>query len=120
MRTKEQNKLFMSRSQSDSVALQIFRLTAVGDVEASAGHGVVSLELQLQDVGVAGEVGRDLGTGEAAQHLAVAHRQEVVGRLQVEVVESQLNSASLPGDDQPHAVQIVTVAFWVIRGQDSP
>lgn len=95
-------------------------LTAIGDVEAPAGHGVIGLELQLQDVGVAGEVWRHLGARETTQQLAVPHRQEVVRWLQVEVVEGQLNAASRLGDDQPDAVQIVAVAFWVIRGQDSP
>lgn len=95
-------------------------LTAIGDVEAPAGHGVVSLELQLQDVGVAGEVWRYFGAREAAQQLTVPHRQEVVGWLQVEVVEGQLNAASRLGDDQPHAVQIVAIAFRVIRRQDRP
>lgn len=81
---------------------------------------MVGLELQLQDVGVAGQVRRHLGAREAAQQLAVPHRQEVVGWLQVEVVEGQLDAAPRLGDDQPHAVQIVAVAFWVIRGQDGP
>lgn len=81
---------------------------------------MVSLELQLQDVGVAGEVRRYLGAREAAKQLAVPYRQEVVGWLQVEVVEGQLDAASRLGDDQPHTVQVVAIAFRVIRGQDRP
>lgn len=103
-------------SWSDGTAL----LTAVGDVEAPAGHGVVSLELQLQGVGGAGEVRRHLGTSEATQKLAVPYHQKVVGRLEVEVVEGQLDAAPRLGDDQPHAVQIVAVALGVIRGQNGP
>lgn len=107
---------FRAAEWSDCPAL----LTAVGDVEAPARHGMVSLELQLQDVGVAGEVWRHLSAREAAQQLAIPHCQEVIGWLQVEVVEGQLDAASWLGDDQPHAVQIVAIAFWVIWWQDCP
>lgn len=52
LRSKPGFSIVSARERGDRTAL----LTAVGDVEASAGHGVISLELQLQDVGVAGEV----------------------------------------------------------------
>lgn len=73
--------------------------TAVGDVKASAGHGVVGLELQTEDVAVAGEVGGNLGPSEAAQdsrvqQLTVLHCQDVIRSLQIKVVEGQMDAAT--------------------------
>ncbi len=42
--------------------------TCVGNVETSARHGVVSLELQPENVVVAGEVGWHLRPSETAKH----------------------------------------------------
>lgn len=98
-------------------------LTAVRDVESSAGHRVVGLELQLEDVGVAGEVWRHFCPREASQHhsvrqLPVPHRQEVVGRLQVEVVEGQMDAAARFSEDQPDAVEVVAVTLGIVRRQN--
>lgn len=41
-------------------------LTGVGDVEASAGGGVIRLELQTDDVPAAGQLGRHLMAWERA------------------------------------------------------
>lgn len=40
------------------------RRTAISDVKSSPRHGVISLELQPQCVGVGRQVGRTLGAGE--------------------------------------------------------
>lgn len=73
--------------------------TGVGDVETSARHGVVSLELQTENVVVAGEVGRHLCPGETAKHrrvkhLSILHGQDVVWSLQVKVIEGQVDTAA--------------------------
>lgn len=84
---------------------------------------MVRLELQPQRVGVGGEVRGALGAGEPADDqgvvgLAVLHRQRVVRRLQVEVVEGQVDAGARLRLDEPHAVHVVAVAFRVIRRED--
>jgi len=97
-------------------------LTAVGDVEPPSGHGVIRLELQLQDVAVGRQVRRDFGPREASEYrgpgpIPVFDGEEVVGRLQVKVVEGQVDSGARLRDDDPHTVQVVAVALGVVGGQ---
>ncbi len=54
--------------------------TGVGNVETSARHGVVSLELQPENVVVAGEVGRHLRPSETAKHRRVKHLSILQGQ----------------------------------------
>ena len=99
-------------------------LTGVGDVEASAGGGVIRLELQTDDVPAAGQLGRHLVAWERAQHSYVWNPvifdcEEVKLRLHVKVIKDEVNSAARLRDDQPDAVHVVTVLFWVIRWEDN-
>lgn len=100
-------------------------LTAIGDVESSARHRVIGLKLQLQDVAVGCEVRGNLGAGETAHQRAarlvpVFDGEEVVGRLQVKVIERQVNPGAGLGDDQPNTVEVVAVALWVVWRQHGP
>lgn len=86
---------------------------------------MIGLKLQLQDVAVGREVRGNLGAGEAAHQrgsrlVAVFDGEEVVGRLQVKVVERQVNSGAGLGDDQPNAVEVVPVALWVVGREHGP
>lgn len=40
--------------------------------------------------------------------------------LQVKVREEQMNATSWFRDNQPHAIQVVTILLWVVWGQNSP
>lgn len=119
------NQLTWSNQTKNSTERNIkVKPTAVGDVEPSSSHGVVRLELQPQYVSVTVEVGGVLGPREASQdggvqQLAVLHGEEVVRRLQVKVVEGQVDPAAGFRDDDPHTVQVVPIALWVVRGQHS-
>lgn len=84
---------------------------------------MVGLELQPQRVGVGGEVGGALSAREPADDqgvvgLAVLHRQRVVRRLQVEVVEGQVDAGARLRLDEPHAVHVVAVALGVVGRED--
>lgn len=84
---------------------------------------MIRLELQPQRVGVGRQVGGALGAREPADDqgvvgLSVLHRERVIRRLQVEVVERQVDSGARIRLDEPHAVHVVPIAFWVIRGED--
>lgn len=100
-------------------------LTAVGDVKSSARHWVIRLKLQLQHVAVRREVRGNLGAREAAHQRApwlvpILDGEEVVWRLQVKVVERQMNPGAWLRDDQPNAVEVVSIALWVVGRQHSP
>lgn len=100
-------------------------LTAIGDVEASSRHWVISLELQLQYVAVGRQVGRNFGPREASKYcgpwlVPIFDSEEVVGRLQVKVIEGQVDSGASLGDNEPHTVEVVSIAFWVVRRQHRP
>lgn len=100
-------------------------LTAVGDIESSARHWVIRLKLQLQHVAVGREVRGNLSAREAAHQRApwlvpILDGEKVVWRLQVKVVERQMNPGARLGDDQPNAVEVVPIALWVVGGQHSP
>lgn len=105
------------------ISLQGGKRTGVGDVETPTRHGVVGLKFQPENVAVAREMGRHLRPCEAAedvgvQRLAILHGQDVVRSFQVEIVEGQVDAAAGLRQDQPYAVKVVPVAFWVIRRED--
>lgn len=104
---------------------QVKQLTAVCDVETSARHGVVSLELQLQNIWVGSQMGGHFGPCETVLHgraqlVAILHGQEVIGRLQVKVIECQVDTTAWLWDDEPHTIQIVAITLWVVRRQHRP
>lgn len=83
---------------------------------------MIGLEFQLQQVAVGRQVGGNFGSGEAAEYrgsrlVTVFDSEEVVGRLQVEVVEGQVDPGARLGDDEPHAVEVVAVALGVVGRQ---
>ena len=86
---------------------------------------MVRLELQPQSVGAGRQVGGALGAREAADDghlgtLAVLHGERVVWRLQVKVVEGQVDPGARLRLDQPDAVHVVPVALRVVGGQHRP
>lgn len=100
-------------------------LTGEGDVEASFPRGVVSLELETGHVATACDGGGELVSWEGAQDGGLGSRpilddQEVKLRLHVDVIEGQVDAALRPGQDEPDAVEVVAVVFWVVGWQDDP
>lgn len=100
-------------------------LTAVGDVESSARHWVISLKLELQHVAVGREVRGNLSARESAHQRApwlvsILDGEEIVWRLQIKIVECQMNPGAGLGDDQPNTVEVVSIALWVVGRQHSP
>lgn len=98
--------------------------TAVSDIKSSSRHRVISLKLQPQRVGVGRQMGRTLSSREPPDdegiiRLPILHRERIVWRLEVKVVKCQVDSGAWLWLDEPDAVHVVPIAFWVIWGEDS-
>lgn len=86
---------------------------------------MVSLELETGHVATACDGGGELVSREGAQDRGLSRGpilddQEVKLRLHIDVIESQVDAALGPGQDEPDAVEVVAIVLWVVGRQDDP
>lgn len=63
---------------------------------------------------------REASEQRSSRLVPISDSQEVIGGLQVEIIEGQVYSGAKLRDDQPHTVEVVSIALWVVRRQYSP
>lgn len=100
-------------------------LTAIGNVEPSPRHRVIGLKLELQNVAIGCQMGRNFSPREASQYcgswlIPIFDSKKVVRRLQIKVIEGQMDPGARLRDNQPNAVKVVPVAFWIVWRQHRP